>query len=220
MIKDIFEEFSLIVKSQSVDAMIPPLIFMILNTQVRLEFSIGISTFTAFAFLFYRAYKKQTILYTFVGTILLVIASLLSLVSQNASNFYIPNILTHGLILLFSIGSLFIQKPLSIYVSHLSRGWPLKWYFRQDIYPAYYIVTVMWVFLFLLSVTFQVISYLYLDFSVMAYVSNLFSLPFTIFTLVITYVVGIYVLKKLKGPSIQEYNQGKEGPYIGQVKGF
>lgn len=220
MIKDILEEFSLILKSQSVDAMIPPLIFMILNTQVKLEISIGISTFTAFAFLSYRAYKKQPILYAFAGTILLVIASLLSLVSQNASNFYIPNILTHGLILLFSIGSLFIQKPLSIYVSHLSRGWPLKWYFRQDIYPAYYKVTFIWVFLFLFSVTTQSITYLYMDSSLMAYVSNFLSLPFTIFTLILTYVVGIYNLKKLKGPSVQEYNQGKEGPYIGQIKGF
>lgn len=46
-----------------------------------------------------------------LGTLFLAFASIMSLSFQNASNFYLPNILTHAVWLIASMLSLIIQKP-------------------------------------------------------------------------------------------------------------
>jgi len=45
-------------------------------------------------------------------------------------------------------------------------------------------------------------------------------LPFTIAILVISYIYGIWRLRTLKGPGIDEFMEAKEAPYRGQTRGF
>ncbi len=41
-----------------------------------------------------------------------------------------------------------------------------------------------------------------------------------IFILIISYVYGVAILRKLSGPSVDEYKNEKEPPYEGQKSGF
>lgn len=81
-------------------------------------------------------------------------------------------------------------------------------------------MTLVWIFLFAFSFALQTFTYLYLDASAMAWIAQMFSLPFTLILLIITYVYGLYELRKLHGPGIDEFMQNKPAPYKGQTRGF
>lgn len=44
--------------------------------------------------------------------------------------------------------------------------------------------------------------------------------PVTIVVLVLSYVYGIWRLRKLRGPGVDEFITGKQPPYRGQTRGF
>jgi hypothetical protein len=56
--------------------------------------------------------------------------------------------------------------------------------------------------------------------SPLVWANTLMGMPATIVILVISYVYGIWRLKTLKGPGIDEYLNGKLPPYRGQNRGF
>ncbi|MCF7925219.1 MAG: DUF3159 domain-containing protein, partial [Candidatus Izimaplasma sp.] len=45
-------------------------------------------------------------------------------------------------------------------------------------------------------------------------------LPLLIFVLTVSYIYGIWRLRTLKGPGIDEFRENKEPPFRGQRKGF
>lgn len=48
----------------------------------------------------------------------------------------------------------------------------------------------------------------------------LLGFPTTLGVLILTLIYGIWRLKNLGGPGIDEFREGKEPPWIGQRKGF
>ena len=64
--------------------------------------------------------------------------------------------------------------------------------------------------------------YLFLQDSVVElfWINTLLGLPFTIFILLLSYIYGLWRLKRLKGPGIEEFNDQKLPPYKGQTRGF
>lgn len=44
--------------------------------------------------------------------------------------------------------------------------------------------------------------------------------PFTITILIISYIYGVWRLKELGGPGVEEFQENKEPPWEGQKKGF
>lgn len=220
IIKDLLDEFKKIYASKGLDALLPPLIFVLLNRWFDLNQSIVGALILAIFLGFLRLYKKESIFYAIGGLLGIIFASLLAYFSDNAVNFFLPKLVSSGFLLLLTMLSLLIKKPLSLLSSQLTRHWPLSWYKRDDVYPAYREVTWIWMVLFLSR--FLIIGLLILqeNLNQLALMNIILGTPFTIGVLIVSYLYGIWRLKTLKGPSVEEHLEKKLPPWHGQKKGF
>jgi uncharacterized membrane protein len=219
-LKDLFSEIKLIFTGKTLDAIIPPLIFVVVNGYLGLSIAIIVSLVIALIFFIYRVVSKQSFSYALFGLVGILLAGGFAFVANNATNFFLPDIITNGFILLLSIGSLIINKPIAAYLSHLTRGWTLNWFWRKDILPAYREVTYMWTAFFLIRTIIQVVLFIGNDVNALLWTSTIMGLPATFLILTISYVYGIWRLKQLGGPGIDEFDANKKPPYRGQNRGF
>ena len=220
MFREILEELNSVLKGKTLDALLPPLLFVLAQSRTTLINAVIIAIGLSLLIGFYRLFKRQAIAYAFGGLVTVLIASAFALFANNASNYYLPGILSTTFLFIVMLVSALIDKPLAAFVSHLTRGWKLAWFWRKDIKPAYREVTWFWVAMFGLSAGVQWVFYLGSDLNQLVWVTSLFGLPFTIFVLIVTYVYGLWRLKNLGGPGIDEFNQNKQAPYKGQTRGF
>ena len=220
MFREILEELNSVLKGKTLDAILPPLLFVLVQSRTTLINAVIIAIGLSLLIGLYRLFKRQAIAYAFGGLVTVLIASAFALFANNASNYYLPGILSTTFLFIVMLISVLIDKPLAAFVSHLTRGWKLAWFWRKDIKPAYREVTWFWVAMFGLSAGVQWVFYLGSDLNQLVWVTSLFGLPFTIFVLIVTYVYGLWRLKNLGGPGIDEFNQNKQAPYKGQTRGF
>jgi uncharacterized membrane protein len=219
-LKDLVSEIKLIFTGKTLDAIIPPLIFVIINGYLGLSIAIIVSLVIALVFFMYRVVSKQSFSYALFGLVGILLAGGFAFVANNATNFFLPDIITNSFILVLSIGSLIINKPIAAYLSHLTRGWTLNWFWRKDILPAYREVTYMWTAFFLIRTIIQVVLFIGNDVNALLWTSTIMGLPATFLILTISYVYGIWRLKQLGGPGIDEFDAKKQPPYRGQNRGF
>lgn len=220
MFREILEELNSVLKGKTLDALLPPLLFVLVQSRTTLINAVIFALGLSLGIGLHRLFKRQAIAYAFGGLVTVLIASAFALFANNASNYYLPGILSNTFLFIVMLVSVLIDKPLAAFVSHLTRGWTLAWFWRKDIKPAYREVTWFWVAMFGLSAGVQWVFYLGSDLKQLVWVTSLFGLPFTIFVLIVTYVYGLWRLKNLEGPGIDEFNQNKQAPYKGQTRGF
>lgn len=220
MLNDILEELSSILKGKTLDALLPPLVFVLLQSRIGLLNAVIVSVGIALVFGLLRLLKHQALGYALGGLGTVLVASGFALFANNASNFYLPGILSTTFLFVLMLTSVMLDKPLAAYVSHLMRGWPLVWFWRSDVKPAYREVTWFWTGMFAFSTGIQWVFYLSGDLNQLVWITSLLGMPFTIFILVVTYVYGIGRLRQLKGPGVEEFVQEKKAPYKGQTRGF
>lgn len=214
------EQLQLVFKNKTIDALFPPFIFFITNRLSTLEVAAGLTLLYIFGLILYRIIKKHTKKYVLVGTGGVLFSIALSYFSGEAINYYLPGLITSSLIALACVVSLFLKKPLAALASHITRGWPIEWYWRDDIRPAYRNVTLLWAVYFTLRLAIQVPLFLMGEFDIYFVVNSILGWPINILLLITTYVLGIKGLRKLSGPSVEEFINNDEPPYEGQKKGF
>jgi uncharacterized membrane protein len=219
-LKDLFSEIKLIFSGKTLDAIVPPLVFVVVNGYLGLSIAIIISLVIALIFFIYRVVSKQSFSYALFGLVGILLAGGFAFVANNATNFFLPDIITNGFILVVSVVSLVVNKPIAAYLSHLTRGWTLNWFWRKDILPAYREVTYMWTAFFLIRTIIQVVLFIGNDVNALLWTSTIMGLPATFLILTISYVYGIWRLKQLGGPGIDEFDSKKQPPYRGQNRGF
>lgn len=219
-LKEIIEEFRSVVKGKTLDALLPPIIFIIFNGFLALIYAIIGAVSIAFFVFLYRLFKKEKSIYALAGFLGVLFAGLLTYINQNASSFYLPGLISSSLITILILVSLIVKRPLALYASHLTRGWTFEWFFRKDIYPAYFEATLFWLVFFTLRT--GLLAYLYTsdEVALLFVINTLLGLPATFAVLLVTYIYGLWRLRTLKGPGIEEFDQGKEPPYKGQTRGF
>jgi len=217
---EIIEELKSVLSGKTLDAIVPPFVYLIVNGQFGLLAAVISAATVALAFGVFRLTQKQSWGYALGGLVGILIAGTLALIADNATNYFLPGIISNAVILLIAVGSLVIDKPMAAYVSHLTRGWKLDWFWLKTIKPAYREVTWMWTLFFLMRTVIQITLYTQSDVSTLVWANTLMGMPVTIVILVISYVYGIWRLKSLKGPGIDEYLIGKQAPYRGQNRGF
>jgi hypothetical protein len=218
--KEIVEEFKTVVQGKTLDALLPPIIFIIFNGLIGLIYAMVGALVIAFLVLVFRLVKKEKSIYALAGFLGVLFAVILTYINQNASSFYLPGLISSTLLTLGILVSLLIRKPLALYASHLTRGWTFEWFFRKDIYPAYFEATLFWLVFFTLRT--GLLAYLYLseEVALLFLINTLLGLPATFVVLLITYIYGLWRLRTLGGPGIEEFDQGKEPPFKGQTRGF
>lgn len=218
--KEIIEELKSVFLGKTLDAILPPLVFAIINGIFGLPYAILSSVILSIIFGILRILRKQNWLYAFGGLVTISLAASFAYLANNVANYFIPGIISNAFILAIAFFSLLIDRPMAAYASHLTRGWRLDWFWRKDIKPAYREVTIFWTLFFLIRTIIQVTLFLSKEIQSLSWANTLMGLPFTILILTTSYVYGIWRLRQLKGPGIEEYLSDKAPPFKGQTRGF
>jgi len=218
--KELLEELNSVLKGKGMDALLPPLVFTVANNYLTLLQAALLSIVVATIFGLVRLLKKQSWFYALAGLLGVVFASTLAFIANNASSFFIPSLVSSVALVLATLISLLINKPISAIASHLTRGWPWQWFMRKDIKPAYVETSILWLAFFGLRTALQLFLFFQQNLTNFAWMNSLLGLPVTIGVLILTYVYGIWRLKTLKGPGVDEFIENKQPPYVGQTRGF
>lgn len=217
---EILEELKGVLGGKTLDALVPSVVFVATNGVWGLNAASLLAVASAVAIGLLRILRKQSVVYAFVGLVGVGIAAGFAYLAGSAVNYFIPKILTSAFMVILALGSLAIGKPLAAWASHLTRGWPIEWFWRKDVKPAYREVTWFWAGLFILRTGIQVLLFMKEDVVQLAWANFILGTPFTISVLIISYVYGIWRLHNLGGPGVEEYAAGKEPPWKGQTRGF
>lgn len=219
-LKEIGQELKSILTGKTLDALILPLVFALTNA----AFGLIVGAITALGLSLVlgllRMIKKQPWGYSLAGLVLVGIAVGLTLLTQDAINYFLPALVTSAFLILAALISLLIGKPLAAWASHLTRGWPRDWFWRKDILPAYREVTFAWLIFFIARFGLQFILYLKDQLSALTWIETLLGWPVTLLVLVLSYIYGVWRLRRLGGPGVEEYLAGSPPPWKGQTRGF
>ena len=220
LVKELFEEFKTVTSGKTFDALLPPLVFLLVNSFLGLNPAVILSLGLAALLGTIRLLRNQTWYYALGGLLAVAAASGLAILTRSAAGYFIPSLISSTFLLLLAAGSLLAGKPMAAWASHLTRGWPLEWFWRQDIKPAYREVTIVWSGFFALRLIIQIILFRTGDAVRLGWTSTLLGWPVTVLVLVFSYIYGIWRLHSLGGPGVQEFQAGKRPPWEGQKRGF
>ncbi len=219
-VQEIKEELKSVLSGSTFDAVLPPIVFGIVNAIFGLMPAVLSALGLAVLLGLVRLFRKQPWQYALAGLLGVGIAAGLALLTRDPSSYFLPAILSSALLVLTALASNLTGKPLAAWVSHLTRGWPLDWFWRGDVKPAYQSVTWIWALFFTIRLVIQIILYQRGGTGTLAWVNTLLGWPVTIAVLVISYIYGIWRLHQLNGPGVHEFKVGKEPPWEGQTRGF
>lgn len=220
LFNDIKHEVKSVIGGKTLGAILPPLVFVIANNLFGLSWGIFAAATTAVILGVLRYLKGESVKYAAGGLLGVLVASAFAYFAGNAANYFLPRIITSGFLFITAVMTLLLGRPMAAIASHLSRGWEMAWFLRKDVKPAYVEVTLVWSVLFLIRMVLQLRLYLGGDLLRQAWMNTLLGAPATLTVLILSYVYGIWRLKKLGGPGIDEFRDNKEPPFRGQVKGF
>lgn len=218
--EEILEELHSIFLNKTFDALLPPLVYAISNSFFGLQTAVVLAVITALVIFSRRIIKKENWKYSLGGLVGVIFASSLAYLNNNASSYFIPALTSSALFLLTAIITLLIGKPLAAWASHLSRGWPLEWFWRDDIKPAYREVTIFWALYFALRLSIQLSLFFSEAVLNLAWINIILGWPMLTVILVISYIYGIWRLNNLGGPGVDEFKKDKKPPWDGQKRGF
>jgi len=217
---EIKDEIKTVLSGTTIDAIIPPLLFVIINNIFGINAAIISALILSLILGIKRIINKESWKYALGGFVIVSLAAGLALITKNASNYFIGAAVGSGLFFLLAVVSLFLGRPMAAYASHISRGWPLDWFWRKDIKPAYKEVTFFWAVFFLMRLIVQIMLIRKANPDQLVWTNTLLGWPVTLIILISSYIYGTWRLKNLGGPGVEEFIEGKEPPWKGQKKGF
>ena len=220
--QEVVEEFRTVVAGRSniIDAVVPPLAFLLLNAFLGFALASWGSLAIAGALGGFRLVRGQPLGYALGGLGATALAILAALLSNQAEGYFLPNLINGGLTTLICLISVIAGRPLVALTSHLARGWPLGWYWHPKVRPAYSEVTLAWAVFFALRLAVQWFLFREGRTAVLGVLSVVMGWPATIVLLVVSYLYGSWRLKHLGGPSVEEFEEDVELPWKGQQRGF
>jgi hypothetical protein len=220
--REILEELRMVLTGRSniIDSLLPPLLFVILHAVWGMEVAILASLGLAVVIAVLRLLRRQSVLYALGGAGGVVLASAVAYLLGRAEGFFLPTIITGALTLVLSLVSVLVRRPMVAYTSYIARRWPLNWYWHPKVRPAYSEVTWIWVVFFGLRLLLQFNLFQQEAAGLLAVVQLLTGWPATIVLLIVSYLYGTWRLGNLGGPSVEEFKSGAEPPWEGQQRGF
>ena len=220
--REIIEEFRTVFAGRGnlADSIIPLAIFLIVNAVLGFEYATWGSLLVAAVIAVVRLIRRQSVRYALGGLGAVVVAILVSRLLGRAEGYFLPGIVTGGLTVLAAVISVVAGRPLVAWTSYVYRRWPLEWYWHPQVRPAYSEVTGLWAIFFAARLVLQLSLFREEAAGLLAAANLLTGWPATIVLLVISYVYGTWRLRRLGGPSVEEFKAGTEPPWAGQQRGF
>jgi hypothetical protein len=203
-----------------VDSLIPPLIFLLLNTFIGFEVALWGSLGIAMLFVGFRLLRRQPLRYAVGGLGGVVLAFIVARFVGGAEGYFLPGIVTGVFTSVLCLVSVLVRRPLVAWTSYLTRRWPLGWYWHPQVRPAYSEVTLAWALFFALRTLLQFELFQDQAASALGLLQLIFGWPAIIVLLIASYLYGVWRLGRLGGPSVEEFKDGTEPPWQGQKRGF
>ncbi len=202
------------------DVILPPLLFVLLNSWFGFAVAVWGAGMTAVFFLIYRLLRKQPVKAALGGVASVALAAAVALLLDREEGFFLPTILSGGGTVLLAVGSVAAKRPLVAWSSFITRRWPLDWYWHPQVRPAYTEVTWLWAAYFLARLLGQLFFFQAGAVEQLAWLNLLLGWPGILLLLIVTYVYGTWRLRNLAGPSVDEFKAGTPPPWQGQRRGF
>lgn len=219
--RELLEEFRLVLgKGGLLDAILPPVLFLIINSLFGFQAAMWTSLGLAVAIAGLRLWRGQSLLYALGGIGSVGLAIGIVWILGRAEGYFLPNLVSGAVTIALSLISLIIGRPLVAWTSSIARRWPLEWYWHPKVRPAYSEVTIVWTVFFATRLLWQYSLYLAQETSQLAFVNALMGWPALIVLLVFSYLYGIWRLQNLRGPSVEEFRKQVPPPWEGQKRGF
>jgi hypothetical protein len=221
-VREIVDELRMVLAGRGgyIDAILPPIVFVLLNAIWGMQVAILASLVLAVVIAVLRLLRRQTLLYALGGAGGVALAAAIAYLLGRAEGFFLPSILTGAFTVLLCLASVIVRRPIVAFTSYFARRWPLEWYWHPKVRPAYSEVTWMWVIFFGLRLLLQFNLFQTASTSLLGIVQLLTGWPATIVLLIASYLYGTWRLQNLGGPSVEEFKAGAEPPWEGQRRGF
>ena len=219
---ELIEEFRTVFTGRSnlVDSILPPIIFLIANATLGFEYAMWGSLLVALIITALRLRRRQPLRYALGGIGGVVLAIAIAKWLGRAEGYFLPSIVTGALTVILSLVSVIAGRPLVAWTSYIARRWPLDWYWHPKVRPAYSEVTLAWTLIFAVRLFIQLSLFQVEAANRLAIVNVVTGWPATVALLVASYLYGTWRLERLKGPSVEEFRAGVEPPWTGQRRGF
>jgi hypothetical protein len=220
--REILEELRLVLASRGgvIDAVLPPVVFLILNVWSGFESAVCGALILAVVLSLLRLARRQSWMYAFGGVLGVLFAILVSRWLDRSEGYFLPNILVGAFTVLLCLFSVIAGRPLVAWTSYLARRWPRDWYWHPRVRPAYSEVTLAWAMFFALRLMIQLGFFQQGATDELVWINLITGWPATLLLLITSYLYGSWRLAQLSGPSVQEFKQGASPPWQGQRRGF
>jgi len=222
-IKELQEEIKTVFTGRGIkilDVVVPLVIFLAINPYFGMVLALGSAVGSAVIFFLIRVFKKDKLYYTLSGLVAVLFAAGFALISDSDVGFFIPGLISGAVTVLLCVLSILIKRPLAALSSHLTRRWPLSWYWHPRVRPAYSEVTLFWGVGFAARLGLEFWLYLEGAANSLGLIRTLMGWPYTVLLLIISYLYGVWRLGQLSGPSVDELISGSPPPWNGQLRGF
>ncbi len=219
-LNELVEELKTVIKGKTLDAILPLLMYTIIQSFTSLNVAIILTLITAMILGIVRALLKHVWTYALFGFLSVLVASSFAFYAQNASDFFLPGLIGSSALLILTLLTVILNRPLAAFASHITRGFPLSWYWHPMIKPAYREVTYLWTIYLLLRFLVQGYAFLQDNVVRLTWLNIVTGFPLTIVVLMMSYIYGIWRLNRLRGPSVEEFLNDAQPPFSGQKRGF
>jgi hypothetical protein len=221
-LQEIADELRSVVFGRSglADALIPPVLFLIINAALGLQAALWGSLAIAAVVAGVRLARRQSLGYALGGVAGVAFALLLAWLAGGAQGYFLPGLINGALSVAICVISIVAKRPLVAYTSFVARRWPLDWYWHPRVRPAYSEVTWLWAMLLAARLGLQAALYQAGAVQALAVVGFITGWPATIVLLIASYLYGTWRLRRLGGPGIEEFKAGAPPPWKGQARGF
>ncbi len=222
IIRDIGDELREVVWKNGflIDTLLPSLIFLLSNQFADLFWAVIASLLYSGIRLVIRQRAGKPVIPVLVGIAGSLLSVLIVWVTRREQNYFLAGYVNNMVTVVLLFGSVVVKRPLVAMTSMLVRRWPLGWFLHPQVYPAYREATLAWALFFIAKIGLQAIIVGAVQ-TRQAVLLNFFNgWPLTLVLLVLTYVYGVWRLRMLVGPGVDEYRQGVPPPWEGQHKGF
>jgi hypothetical protein len=219
---DIREEIrSLFVGERTLgDSFAPPLLFVAANALWDVRWAATVAIVAGIGVAVWRVRKGQQVIYAAAGIAAVVFAAYLALRSGRAEDYFLPGIVSTAGWAVGTLISILVKRPLAAWSSWAYRRWPLKWYWRDDIRPAYSYVSWFWLAYFVVRGGVSYWLYVVGQPEALALWKTMTSWPTILPLLYVSYRVGVERRSALGGPNIDEFLAGATPPFEGNQRRF
>ncbi len=202
------------------ESLLPLVVFLIVNPLLGLNPALWAALALAGTFAFYRLIQRQSLVYAFGGLGSVLLALVFVQLSGSGAGFFIPGLISGAVTVALCVVTVMLNRPMVAWTSYLTRRWPLGWYWHPQVLPAYNEVTILWAVAFATRLALDFTLYQRGATVALSTSRLILGWPFIIVLLIITYLYGLWRLKRLGGPSVDEYSNNIPPPWQGQQRGF